>query len=67
MNGVLLKKSGRVEDFQDAGYGRSMSLDGVNLFALIEQMYQICRQLNIRERYFVTIPLAVAQDENDFH
>ena len=49
MNGVLLEGSGQIDDFQDACYGRSMKLDGVNLFVLIEQMYQIFRQRNVRE------------------
>ena len=36
MNGVLLEGNGQTEDFQDACYGRSMKLYGVNLFVLIE-------------------------------
>ena len=49
MNGVFLEGSGRIEDFQYAGCVRSLKLDGVNLFILIDQMYQIFRQRNIRE------------------
>ena len=53
LNGVLLKSSGRIEDFQDAGYGRSMNLDGVNLFVLIEQIYQIFREIFGRNSFSV--------------
>ena len=49
MNVVLLKRSGRIEDFQASGYGRLKNIEDVNMFVLIEKIHQIFCQRNVRE------------------